>query len=51
VDALLVASAADPSLYKWSPVPQGKLETASYVQTALAWRDVWRRDTVCDRAI
>src|SRR5204863_7697938 len=39
IDGLVVASAADPSLYRWSPVPQGQVETASYVSTALAWRD------------
>lgn len=39
VDGLVVASAADPSLYQWSPVPQGKAEATSYVETALAWRD------------
>jgi RimJ/RimL family protein N-acetyltransferase len=33
------AAAAEPSLYQWSPVPQGKVEAASYVNTALAWRD------------
>ena len=33
------ASAVDPSLYRWSPVPQGKAEATSYVDTALAWRD------------
>jgi len=39
VDGLAAASAADPSLYQWSPVPQGKVEAASYIETALAWRD------------
>jgi RimJ/RimL family protein N-acetyltransferase len=40
VDGLAAASATgDPSLYRWSPVPQGKAEAASYVETALAWRD------------
>jgi RimJ/RimL family protein N-acetyltransferase len=38
VDGLAAASAAQPSLYRWSPVPQGKQEAASYVDTALAWR-------------
>lgn len=37
VDGLAAASAADPSLYAWSPVPQGKVEAARYVETALAW--------------
>jgi RimJ/RimL family protein N-acetyltransferase len=39
VDSLVAASAADPSLYSWSPVPQGKSETIEYVETAIAWRD------------
>ncbi len=39
VDALVAASAIDPSLYRRSPVPQGKDEATSYVETALAWRD------------
>lgn len=38
VDALAAASSADPSLYEWSPVPQGKAEATIYVNTALAWR-------------
>jgi len=29
----------DPSLYQWSPVPQGQAAATSYVDTALAWRD------------
>jgi RimJ/RimL family protein N-acetyltransferase len=39
IDALADAAAVDPSLYQWSPVPQGKVEATSYVETALAWRD------------
>src|SRR5271154_297582 len=38
-DGLAAASAADPSLYAWSPVPQGKVEAEKYIQTALAWRE------------
>lgn len=38
VDGLVAASAVDPSLYQWSPVPQGRVEAARYVDTALAWR-------------
>ena len=38
VDGLAAASAADPSLYQWSPVPQGKAEATTYVDTALAWK-------------
>jgi N-acetyltransferase len=39
VDGIVAASAADPSLYQWSPVPEGKAEVTRYVDTALAWRD------------
>jgi RimJ/RimL family protein N-acetyltransferase len=39
VDGLAVAAATDPSLYRWSPVPQGKAEAVTYVDTALAWQD------------
>jgi RimJ/RimL family protein N-acetyltransferase len=39
VDGLVAAASTDPSLYQWSPVPQGKVEATSYVDTALAWRD------------
>ncbi|MGP0018655.1 MAG: GNAT family N-acetyltransferase [Candidatus Sulfotelmatobacter sp.] len=44
VDGLVAASADDASLdatslYRWSPVPRGKAEAASYVETALTWKD------------
>jgi N-acetyltransferase len=39
LDGLVAAAAEDPSLYQWSPVPQGKVEARRYVDTALAWRD------------
>ncbi len=39
IDGLAAAASADPSLYRWSPVPQGKAEATAYVETALAWRD------------
>jgi len=39
VDGLVAAAAADASLYQWSPVPQGKSQATTYVDTALAWRD------------
>jgi len=39
IDGLVAAAAADPALYRWSPVPQGKDEAAAYIDTALAWRD------------
>lgn len=38
-NGLATASAADPELYKWSPVPQGAAEAAAYIDTALAARD------------
>jgi RimJ/RimL family protein N-acetyltransferase len=39
IEGLAAAAAADPTLYQWSPVPQGKAETTTYIDTALAWRD------------
>ena len=39
VEGLVAAAAVDPSLYQWSPVPQGGAEGTAYVETALAWRD------------
>jgi N-acetyltransferase len=38
VDGLAAAASVDPSLYGWSPVPQGAAEVARYVDTALAWK-------------
>ncbi len=32
------SAAADPELYRWSPVPRGETEAQLYIQTALAWR-------------
>jgi RimJ/RimL family protein N-acetyltransferase len=39
IEGLAAASAASPDLYQWSPVPQGKLDTSRYVETALCWRE------------
>jgi RimJ/RimL family protein N-acetyltransferase len=39
VDGLASAAAVDPSLYQWSPVPQGTVEATRYIETALAWKD------------
>jgi N-acetyltransferase len=39
LDALVAAAAAEPSLYQWSTVPQGKPEMTRYIDMALAWRD------------
>jgi N-acetyltransferase len=38
-EGLVAAAAADPSLYRWSPVPQSETEGRKYVDTALTWRD------------
>ena len=38
-EALVAASAADPSLYEWSLVPQGREAVERYIATALAWRE------------
>lgn len=38
VNGLVAASAMDPKLYRWSPIPQGREEAARYVETALAGR-------------
>jgi len=39
IDGLAAAAEGNPSLYQWSPVPQGKAQAGAYVETALAWRD------------
>ncbi len=39
VEGLVAASAVDPSLYQWSPIPQGEIETKKYIETALAWKE------------
>jgi RimJ/RimL family protein N-acetyltransferase len=39
IDGLVTAASANPALYQWSPVPQGKVEASSYIDTALSWRD------------
>lgn len=39
IEGLAAASAANPSLYTWSLVPQGVVQTKRYVQTAIRWRD------------
>jgi len=36
---LAEAATADPSLYRWTHVPQGRAAAAAYVETALAQRD------------
>ena len=37
-DGLVAAAGSDPSLYQWSPVPKDKSEAASYIETALSWK-------------
>jgi N-acetyltransferase len=37
-EALAAASAEDPALYAWSPVPQGKEEARRYIEVALEWQ-------------
>ena len=39
VEGLVAASAVDPSLYQWSPIPQGEIEATKYIETALAWKE------------
>jgi N-acetyltransferase len=39
IDGLVTAAGSDPSLYQWSPVPQGKREATLYVNAAQAWRE------------
>jgi RimJ/RimL family protein N-acetyltransferase len=47
-EGLAEASAIDPTLYRWSPVPQGKTEAEKYIQTALSWQ---KADTAVPFAI
>ncbi len=37
-EALAAASAGDPELYHWSPIPQGKNSASQYIETALSWQ-------------
>ncbi len=39
ISGLVAAAGADPSLYRWSPVPQGESEATRYVDAALSWKD------------
>jgi RimJ/RimL family protein N-acetyltransferase len=38
-EGIELAAASDPPLYQWTPVPQGKVEATSYINTALAWQE------------
>jgi len=37
-EGLAAAAAADPSLYRWTPVPQGCDAMIRYLHTAISWR-------------
>jgi len=39
VDGLVAAAAADPSLYKWTVVPETRAAMQTYVETAMALRE------------
>ena len=39
VEALATASAADPSLYRWSAVPLGIEAVEAYIAKAISWRE------------
>jgi N-acetyltransferase len=38
LEGLVAAAGVEPSLYRWSPVPQGAAEVAAYIDAALAWQ-------------
>ena len=38
-EALAAAAAADPSLYQWSAVPQGREAVEAYIAKAVSWRE------------
>lgn len=38
-DGFLAALSNDPSLYRWTPVPHSQMEAATYINTALAWKE------------
>jgi RimJ/RimL family protein N-acetyltransferase len=38
-DALAEAAKQDRDLYRWSPIPDGREQAISYINTAVAWRD------------
>jgi len=40
LDGLAAAAAVNPSLYRWSPVPQGEAAVAGYIDIAMEWRKV-----------
>ena len=49
-DGLAAASSIEPSLYQWSPVPQGRADVIRYIESAMQMRDAGRAvpfATVC----
>jgi len=46
IDGLAAASALDPTLYTWSPIPQGRAEAARYVDTAIPFATIRVADSV-----
>src|SRR6516162_1928615 len=39
IPGLVAAAREDPELYRWSSIPQGVMEMAQYVDSALSWRE------------
>jgi RimJ/RimL family protein N-acetyltransferase len=39
IPGLVAAAREEPALYRWSTIPQGVMDMAQYVDTALAWRE------------
>jgi N-acetyltransferase len=39
IPGLVAAARQDPGLYRWTTIPQGVMEMAQYVDTALSWRE------------
>ena len=39
IPGLVAAAREEPALYRWSTIPQGVIDMAQYVDTALAWRE------------
>ena len=38
VDGLVAAAAGNRDLYQWSPIPNGRKQATTYINTALAWK-------------
>ena len=39
VDGLVAAAAGNRDLYQWSPIPDGREQTITYIKTALTWKE------------